>query len=55
MNEMRTQAVEKLVRQLLTVHAAETNPAINTLDHKPSAVDRLPADASTVSDNSYTR
>ncbi|ATZ10999.1 LPS assembly lipoprotein LptE [Erwinia amylovora] len=54
-NEMRTQAVEKLVRQLLTVHAAETNPAINTLDHKPSAVDRLPADASTVSDNSYTR
>lgn len=54
-NEMRAQVVEKLVRQLLTVHVAEANPAVNTLDHTPSAVDRLPADANTISDSSYTR
>jgi len=54
-NEMRTQAVEQLVRKLLTVHAAEKNPAINTLDSTPSAVDNLPGAANSVSDSSYTR
>nr|WP_194710662.1 LPS assembly lipoprotein LptE [Erwinia persicina] len=54
-NEMRTQAVQQLVRKLLTVHAAEDDPSINTLDSTPSAVDRMPADAGSMSDSSYTR
>ncbi|AXU95985.1 LPS assembly lipoprotein LptE [Erwinia persicina] len=54
-NEMRTQAVQQLVRKLLTVHAAEDDPSINTLDSTPSAVDRMPADTSSMSDSSYTR
>lgn len=54
-NEMRTQAVQQLVRKLLTVHAAENDTSINTLDNTPSAVDRLPTDPGSMSDSSYTR
>ncbi|WP_455811721.1 LPS assembly lipoprotein LptE [Pseudomonas graminis] len=54
-NEMRTQAVQQLVRKLLTVHAAENDPSINTLGNTPSAVDRLPTDPGSMSDSSYTR
>ena len=52
-NEMRTQAAQQLVRKLLTVHAAENDPSVNTLDSSPSAVDALPSDA--LPDNSYSR
>lgn len=38
-NEMRTQAAEQLVRKLLTVHAAENDSAINTLDAAPAAIE----------------
>ncbi|MTD26855.1 LPS assembly lipoprotein LptE [Erwinia sorbitola] len=54
-HEMRTQAVQQLIRKLLTVHAAENDPSINTLGNTPSAVDRMPDDASSMSDSSYTR
>lgn len=54
-NEMRTQAVQQLVRKLLTVHAAENDASINTLGNTPSAVDRLPTDPGSMSDSSYTR
>ncbi|MEN5016339.1 LPS assembly lipoprotein LptE [Erwinia sp. Eh17-17] len=54
-DEMRTQAVQQLVRKLLTVHAAEDNPAINTLGNTPSAVDRLPTDKHNMSGSSYSR
>lgn len=54
-DEMRTQAVQQLVRKLLTVHAAEQDPSVNTLGNTPSAVDRIPADAGTMSGSSYTR
>ncbi|WP_455821085.1 LPS assembly lipoprotein LptE [Pseudomonas cerasi] len=54
-DEMRTQAVQQLVRKLLTVHAAENDSSINTLGNTPSAVDRLPNDPGSMSDSSYTR
>lgn len=38
-NEMMTQAAEQLVRKLLTVHAAETDSSINTLDATPAAIE----------------
>lgn len=38
-NEMRTQAAEQLVRKLLTVHAAENDSSINTLDAAPAAIE----------------
>ena len=53
--EMRTQAVQQLVRKLLTVHAAEDNPAVNTLDSSSSAVDTMPADVNSMSGGSYSR
>lgn len=53
-NEMRTQASQQLVRKLLTVHAAESDSSINTLDRTPSSVDHLHSD-NAVSDDSYTR
>lgn len=53
--EMRTQAVQQLVRKLLTVHAAEDNPAVNTLDSSSSPVDNMPADVNSMSDGSYSR
>ena len=53
-SEMRTQASQQLVRKLLTVHAAENDSSINTLDRTPSSVDHLHSD-NAVSDDSYTR
>ena len=53
-SEMRTLAAQQLVRKLLTVHAAENDAAINTQDHVPSAMDKLPA-ANAVTDSSYSR
>ncbi|WP_034913322.1 LPS assembly lipoprotein LptE [Erwinia sp. 9145] len=38
-SEMRAQAAQQLVRKLLTVHAAEDDSSINTLDATPAAVD----------------
>ena len=53
-NEMRTQAAQQLVRKLLTVHAAENDPSVNTLDNTPSAVDAL-SSSDALPDNSYSR
>ncbi|WP_067705530.1 LPS assembly lipoprotein LptE [Erwinia sp. ErVv1] len=39
--EMRTQAAQQLVRKLLTVHAAENDSAIDTLNASPSAIDQM--------------
>ncbi|WP_424692609.1 LPS assembly lipoprotein LptE [Erwinia sp.] len=52
--EMRTQAAQQLVRKLLTVHAAEDDPSINTLDNAPAAVDQTNP-ASGLPDSSLAR
>ncbi|WLS77815.1 LPS assembly lipoprotein LptE [Erwinia pyri] len=53
-SEMRTQAAAQLVRKLLTVHAAETDASINTLDSAPAAIEQTSPD-STLPDDSYSR
>ncbi|QBR50930.1 MULTISPECIES: LPS assembly lipoprotein LptE [Erwinia] len=54
LNEMRTQAAQQLVRKLLTVHAAEDDPSINTLDSTPEAIDQTNP-ASGLTDSSLAR
>jgi LPS-assembly lipoprotein len=54
MSEMRTQAAQQLVRKLLTVHAAEDDPSINTLDSSPEAIDQTNP-ASGLTDSSLAR
>ncbi|MEN4979362.1 LPS assembly lipoprotein LptE [Erwinia billingiae] len=54
MSEMRTQAAQQLVRKLLTVHAAEDDPSINTLDSTPEAIDQTNP-ASGLTDSSLAR
>jgi LPS-assembly lipoprotein len=53
-SEMRTQAAQQLVRKLLTVHAAEDDPSINTLDSTPEAIDQTNP-ASGLTDSSLAR
>lgn len=52
--EMRTQASQQLVRKLLTVHAAESDASINTLDSAPAAIEQTSPD-SVLPDDSYSR
>lgn len=53
-NEMRTQASQQLVRKLLTVHAAENDASINTLDNAPAAIDQT-SPKSVLPDDSLAR
>ncbi|KGT90366.1 LPS biosynthesis protein [Erwinia typographi] len=53
-SEMRTQAAQQLVRKLLTVHAAESDASINTLDNSPEAIDQT-SPRSVLPDNSLAR
>ncbi len=52
--EMRTQAAQQLVRKLLTVHAAENDSSINTLDAIPPAVDQT-SPRNALPDTSYAK
>lgn len=53
-SEMRTQASQQLVRKLLTVHAAENDASINTLDNAPAAIDQT-SPQSVLPDDSLAR
>ena len=53
-SEMRTQASQQLVRKLLTVHAAENDTSINTLDTAPAAIDQT-SPQSVLPDDSLAR
>ena len=53
-SEMRTQAAQQLVRKLLTVHAAEKDSSINTLDASPPAIDQT-SPRNALPDSSYAR
>ncbi|WP_342755067.1 LPS assembly lipoprotein LptE [Pantoea sp. MBD-2R] len=53
-SEMRTQAAQQLVRKLLTVHAAENDSSINTLDASPPAIDQT-SPRNTLPDTSYAK
>jgi len=53
-SEMRTQAAQQLVRRLLTVHIAESDPSVNTLESTPSATERT-SPRTILPDNSYAK
>ncbi|WP_428945543.1 LPS assembly lipoprotein LptE [Pantoea sp. FN060301] len=53
-SEMRTQAAEQLVRKLLTVHAAEKDSSIDTLNATPSAMDQ-PSPRAAMPDDTYAK
>lgn len=53
-SEMRTQAAEQLVRKLLTVHAAENDSSIDTLNATPAAIDQI-SPRSALPDDTYAK